>query len=230
MNVDRDTGTNFPRRAGIRFEDNVGCEDAAAACAGRGEAADAQGLADRVDSKAVVVPCLISEAEESEEDESTDDGRPSGKLQLELGSRACTPKNGGVLIDPVKERMCVVPRDPPPEIAEAVNDDDLYAIGNGADDFDGGQTHEAEIATGGEIRVVREKLVKLSAAFVEGNNAADTVKARDKADNQRRRQHEDVEDPCVIGDKPATDILIDVVPMALVYVVYTTSSATSYRT
>jgi len=50
--------------------------------------------------------------------------------------------------------------------------------------------------------VVREELVELSMAFVEGNNAADTVKARNKADNQRKRLHETVEDPCVVGNKP----------------------------
>ena len=78
--------------------------------------------------------------------------------------------------------MSVVPRFPWPCHAQGNRYND-YAQWNGENDFGAGKTHEAEITTGSEVRVVGKELVKLVPALVEEADATNTVETRDNGDN-----------------------------------------------
>jgi hypothetical protein len=67
--------------------------------------------------------------------------------------------------------------------------------------------------------VAGEELVELIPALVEGEDAANSIVTRDKANDQRGRRHEEFGDPCVEVERPATDVLEDVEAVTLIYVV-----------
>jgi len=97
--------------------------------------------------------CLVSETEECEEDQGANHGDPPGKFYGVYEIRVGAPIDDRELIDSTKAPMGVLPRFPSPEIL-TVQNEVHYAEWNGADDFDSGQAHEANISAGGEVRVI----------------------------------------------------------------------------
>jgi hypothetical protein len=166
----------------------------------------------------VVLLGFIGKAEESKEDDSTDDAEPAGELEGGCENGARSPDHRWDLVDTRESVVGVGQAFPGVDISVDVERDGVQAKRDGAKNFDSSKAHKSDVSAGGEVAVAGKKFVELRSALVEEHDAQDGVDCGDEADDDGWAEHEGVGDPGVVGERPAANILEDVVAMALGYV------------
>jgi hypothetical protein len=99
-----------------------------------------------------------------------------------------------------------------------VERDGVQAKGDCAENFDSSKTHKPDISAGGKVAVAGKEFVKLRSALVEVHDAQDSVDGGDEADEDGWAKHKDEGNPCIVGERPAANVLEDVIAMTLGYV------------
>jgi len=121
-------------------------------------------LGDRGIHKAVILAGLVRKAEEEEEKNGADDWRPTCEFECKDGVLVPSPEHGRVLGD---TRESPVDFGPANDWAEGskVAGHDVGGKRYGADGFEPGKTHEANIAEAIHVRIDRQVLLELRLAL-----------------------------------------------------------------
>lgn len=187
----------------------------ARAASGEGEGSVTHLLGDGLDGRAVVLPGLIGEAEECEEDHGANDDAPASELDAAVASGIIAPDDGGELVNTGEAVVGVSPAEPGGDASHDVDGDDPGAEGNGASHLNASEEHEADVSVVGEVAVAREELVELSGPLPEQANAHGTVDRGNETDEDWLAVDEDESDGGVVGEGEAADILEDVEAVTL---------------
>lgn len=123
-------------------------------------------------SSLVVLPCLLSKAEEGEEQKGADDRKPSIGFIPEDSELALPPEKGRILIDAPKVLVGISPADPRLRRRVLdVDDDGDDGEGSGEGNFGHGECHKAEVSSDGERLVRAQVVVKLDLSPSEGEQS-----------------------------------------------------------
>lgn len=105
---------------------------------------------DWVDDFAVVPPRLVRKAEEHEEEQTTEHHRPTAELEGDDRGTAHFPQDSGEELNAPVVEVGVGEADPGHDGPAGVEVESVARQGGSAEEFDGGQRHEAEVATHGK--------------------------------------------------------------------------------
>lgn len=118
-------------------------------------------LRDGGKGETVVRACLLREAEEHEEDDTTHDRQPRLQSQRPdlMGGR---PLDRGELFNAREAPVQVCQASPFVDGAARAEDDEVGSEGDGAEQLHGSESHETEVAVERQVAVRREQIAKLS--------------------------------------------------------------------
>ena len=126
-----------------------------------GESGVSETLGDGRSQNAIVLLRLISESEESEEDERGNDGTPSGNLTRRGKNRILTVHDPRDLEDTGISPVGVSPGDPRANVRHSVEDDNVKAHRDGKDEIEGSQGNETPVAAVRQVAVGGDEILKL---------------------------------------------------------------------
>lgn len=192
-----------------------GAAGGAGAASGEGESGVAHLLGNGLDSGAVVLPGLVGETEECEEDHGADNDAPASELEAAVAGGIVTPDDGGDLVNTGESVVGVGPAKPGEDAGHDVDGNGPAAKGNGASHLDASEEHEAEVSVMGEVAVAGEELVELGSPLPEQANAHSAVDRGNETDEDGLAVNEDEGDRGVVGEWEASNILEDVEAVAL---------------
>ena len=116
-------------------------------CRALGELGTSESFGQGRRQKAVVLPCFVSQSEETEEDKCTKDGGPSGGLKRKNCNPVSFHQDSGELKDARVPPVCVIPGDPRVHITpEGVRDYRPDGQRDGEAKIHGGQGNKAPVA------------------------------------------------------------------------------------
>jgi len=169
-------------------------------------------LGDRLVSRAIVLPSLLSKAKEEKEDEGTKDDEPS--VGFEWGTVG-SPNDVGDLDDTAKVGVGVCPSQPGVHSLLDVGDDGVDGKREVDNDFPETEGHEAEVAVLGAVAVASHDLFKLRASPPECTNGQDSIDSRDESDEEGNHIYQDKGDGGIIDSGPASKVFKNVEAMTL---------------
>jgi len=157
---------------------------------------------------------LISEPEETEEDDDAKDGGPSSGFEQVDEGWGLVHDDPGELEDTLVPPVGISPRDPRADLGNrGVRGDSPNGDGDGDTKVERGQSNEAPVPAVGQIGIGSDEILELLAPLHEGLDGEEPVPRRDDRNDERPRPNENIGKVSVPGGRSTAEVFVDIEPV-----------------